>query len=405
MKRIIYSMLFALPLGAALPASAQESENITEEIVTETVPAYGTKVMTNSFRSNWFIQAGAGPQIMFGDHDRQMKFGDRISPALEVSFGKWFSPVLGVRFTYSGLQYKEAYQNFSPKPWEKPVPDKGGWGYWLYEQKINYMNLHVDGMLSLTNLIGGYNPSRVYDLDLWVGVGWAHVMGHHSGDDISANIGLNNRFHVGKGWDVILNIYGMAVSDRFDCGRDNYSNNSGRRPFNGIFSVVAGVAYNFAPRGWYNTTTLVNRTTTLTEVDNDAVNRLRNQLSKAEKENQDLRARLAKIDESLKSCYVKFAINSSKLTEEARVQLDILAESLKHLDPNGSYTVTGYADAATGTPAINERLSEARAEAVASYLRSLGISAKAFRVEHKGGVDNLFYNNPALSRCVIVRSK
>lgn len=42
-----------------------------------------------------------------------MKFGDRLSPALDIGFGKWFTPGIGVRFMYSGLTIKGATQNGS----------------------------------------------------------------------------------------------------------------------------------------------------------------------------------------------------------------------------------------------------------------------------------------------------
>ena len=66
---------------------------------TETVE-YSTdryKVETNSFWNNWFISVGAGGNVYFGDHDKQAKFGKRISPALDIAVGKWFSPGMGVR--------------------------------------------------------------------------------------------------------------------------------------------------------------------------------------------------------------------------------------------------------------------------------------------------------------------
>lgn len=44
--------------------------------------------------------------MYFGDHNVQMAFGDRLSPALDIAFGKWFTPGIGVRAMYGGLSIK-----------------------------------------------------------------------------------------------------------------------------------------------------------------------------------------------------------------------------------------------------------------------------------------------------------
>ena len=61
---------------------------------------------------------------------------------------------------------------------------------------------------------------------------------------------------------------------------------------------------------------------------------------------------------------VTFKINKSNLSKEARANLGMLAEVIKECDANIVYTITGYADAATGNKEINDRLSEERAKAV-----------------------------------------
>ena len=39
-------------------------------------------VITNKFSSNWEVGAAVGTQIYFGDHDKQMRFFDRLDQAL-----------------------------------------------------------------------------------------------------------------------------------------------------------------------------------------------------------------------------------------------------------------------------------------------------------------------------------
>lgn len=82
MKKFIFS---AIALAMAGTVLAQETVTEAVEVEETNIPSPG--------KSNWFISAGAGPQVFFGDHDRQRRFGERISPALDIAVGKWLTPV------------------------------------------------------------------------------------------------------------------------------------------------------------------------------------------------------------------------------------------------------------------------------------------------------------------------
>jgi outer membrane protein OmpA-like peptidoglycan-associated protein len=68
---------------------------------------------------------------------------------------------------------------------------------------------------------------------------------------------------------------------------------------------------------------------------------------------------------------VKFATGSAVLDPEARAALDRTLECLKE----GRYEINGHTDS-VGNSAANQRLSEARANAVVDYLRAKGVDAK-----------------------------
>jgi OmpA-OmpF porin, OOP family len=79
---------------------------------------------------------------------------------------------------------------------------------------------------------------------------------------------------------------------------------------------------------------------------------------------------------------VHFATNSSTLTDEDKASLDKMIPNLKRLEfVNGD--VDGYTDS-TGSPAYNKALSERRAQAVADYLTSNGISLGRMTVKGYG---------------------
>lgn len=65
------------------------------------------------------------------------------------------------------------------------------------------------------------------------------------------------------------------------------------------------------------------------------------------------------------------------LTPEGRAQLDELVSKIKAFGAIDAIRVTGHADR-TGNAAANQKLSLARAKAVAAYLKSKGVKAKTF---------------------------
>ncbi len=67
-----------------------------------------------------------------------------------------------------------------------------------------------------------------------------------------------------------------------------------------------------------------------------------------------------------------FEINSAVLNAEARAELDGLVVAIRDMDNLARVFIAGHADI-TGTDAINDPLSQARADSVASYLVSQGV--------------------------------
>lgn len=394
------TMLAALALAASGTALAQEAQTVQNGDFTETVE-YSTdkfKVETNRFWSNWFISAGGGVNLYFGDHDKQVKFGKRLAPAVDVAIGKWFTPGIGVRFAYSGLSVKGATQTGIHSTGEE-VPGKGGYGYWLTKQKFNFFNFHMDAMFNMSNLLFGYNPNRVYSLSPYVGLGVMKTNDTPKATEIAGHFGLLNSFRLCDALDLNLDIRGTLVSDAFD------GENSGRGG-EGMLTATVGLTYKFKKRGWDKAKTVV-------RIDNRAINALRQQLADAEAENERLKRALAEgnrqkakeIVTKASANLVTFQIGKATLSNEARANLGMMAEAIKSGDKSVVYTITGYADAGTGSKRINERLSKRRAEAVFNCLvKEFGVSESQLRVDHKGGVDNMFYDDPRLSRAVITKA-
>ena len=95
--------------------------------------------------------------MYFGDNDGKADFGKRLAPALDIAVGKWFTPGIGLRVAYNGLQAKGA------APSANDLYTKGGkYSNGYYKQKWNMANFHGDVLFNLSNMFCGYNEDRLY---------------------------------------------------------------------------------------------------------------------------------------------------------------------------------------------------------------------------------------------------
>ncbi|RKW44226.1 MAG: hypothetical protein D8B41_06500, partial [Porphyromonas sp.] len=77
------TLIALVALGSLSSAYAQEKEAQRAEDRAKMFRG----VVTNKFGSNWEIGAAVGGQIYFGDHDKQMRFFDRLDLNLGVKAG------------------------------------------------------------------------------------------------------------------------------------------------------------------------------------------------------------------------------------------------------------------------------------------------------------------------------
>lgn len=395
---------FGLIIACAAITSAVNAQKADSTVVVSDVTEeiqYNNdkyKVETNHFFDNWFVSGGFGGQVLFGNHDKQVKFFNRIAPALDIAVGKWFTPGIGVRLMYSGLSVKGATQKeghgeFPTHSTGEDVPGKGGDGYWLMKQKFKFYNLHLDALFNMSNILYGYNEKRVYNCSPYFGLGWTRVWESPQSMEVSANVGILNSLRLNDALDLNLDIRGAYVSDRFD-------GELGGRWGEGIWSATIGLTYKFKPRGWDRSKTIIrthDRTSELKAMQ-DKINDMQAQLAKRKTDS------ITVIRTMAAASFVVFKIDTWDLTNEARVQLSLFAENIKKADPNVVYIITGYADKGTGSVERNIVLSKNRARVVYECLvNEFGVPKKQLRIDHKGGVDDMFYNDPRMSRAVITK--
>lgn len=98
---------------------------------------------------------------------------------------------------------------------------------------------------------------------------------------------------------------------------------------------------------------------------------------------------------------VFFKINKWDLTDESKINIGLLAKSMKQ-NPDVKYAIQGYADSATGTVAGNQTLSEHRAQVVYDALVAEGVNPSQLTKVANGGKENMF-GKDELNRVSIIQ--
>ncbi|MDD2960922.1 MAG: OmpA family protein [Muribaculaceae bacterium] len=369
MKKITLLALLCSMFMAPL-ANAQEVTYVED-------PSQG--YLQNKFKDNWFISAEAGIGGLGSQFDSKLGFGKRIMPTANISFGKWFSPIIGLRLGVDGQKLKGATNTglyIDPK--EAKVD-----GYNI--QKYWQVGPAADVMLNLTNWWCGYRPGRVYNGILYAGMSAHCILAKdatktddykYSGTAFGARLGLLNTFAISKQVDFLIDL-------RMDMNQTHIDNHN----FDLYGSLMAGFAYKFKKREWNAPITAVCPQYKYTDAEGDAlvsrlqaadakISSLENQLKNCMNRPQPKANAAAVENTTLATIY--FPIGSSRVNGANANLVKALANAMK--DSDSKYTVTGWADSYTGSAKYNEKLREARANNVAKILKKRGVAADKLTV-------------------------
>lgn len=401
MRKLFLGILFSLASASIFSQVHRDSTFTTSRdtsvVITENQDKH--KVETNRFWSNWFVNIGGGAQILFGDHNKQMQLKHRFTPAFDLSFGKWFTPVIAVRAGVQGYNlngvsawsnhklfdnipvYQDNYTGFiknaqydaTKKHYIGDIYDKPG-HYTLYKTNMKYLNAHLDAMFNLMNLFGGYKPDRFYSLIPYAGLGWGRSLntaifrnplkveqnyfdeGKRT-NEVSANAGLYNEFRLSNSWALMLDIRGTYVNDRFD-------QQLGGRWGEGILSGYLGLTYKINQTDWGRSRE-IDRTV---NIENTKIIKEILREEKLKEESSQLILLLAN---------VTFDFDQDVITPRAAEILDEAAEILKKM-PKNRFLITGHTDI-RGSAEYNENLSARRADAVVKALEERGVPTNVLK--------------------------
>ena len=390
MKKLMMALAF-VGLGT-VAANAQ-----CDEFATPTTNKYS--VATNSFWSNWFVQAGVDMNVssVYGYGSLLKKdWHDGRTYGLDLAVGKWFTPGIGTRLklNWENGAFHHAFRN-ADHVRETPNGCKGG-----------YAAAYFDTEFNLSNLICGFNESRVWNLIAFPRMG---VLRNFARDTYSPVLGLGfeSAWKVSKRVGVYLDVtYAFTGQDYMPY----YDKENAAFQADNLASVDLGVTFNLGKTGWSKAVSLEDYEALSAEACSKLA-ALRSQLKSEQDENARLRAELAKwanhkcpVASNVASAAtsVFFNINSSKVnSKKDLINLEAVATAAKNT--GATVVVTGAADSKTGSSAYNQKLSEARAQAVADELVNLGVDRAKIEVKGLGGVNDVAPFN--LNRRAIITLK
>ncbi len=387
MKKFMMALAF-IGLGTAA-ANAQ-----CDEFATPTTSKYS--VATNSFWSNWYVQVGVDMAVQnpYGANFLDDMWHSGRTYGLNLAVGKWFTPGIGVRVkaNWENGAFPHAFRNQNHMAAVVPNCEDGGAG-----------SIYFDTQFNLSNLICGYSDTRVWNLSVFPRAGVIRRFDDRCNAPL-IGAGINSSWKISK----LMNIYLEGAWNFTDSQYYPYAGKS-KTATNGIITADLGVTFNLGKTGWSKAVSLDD----YEALSNEACSKLaslRAQLKAEQDENADLRNRLAQASKKPASdkivastaTSVFFNINSSKInSKKDLINVEAIATAAKNA--SAKIVVTGAADSKTGSSAYNQKLSEARAQAVADELVNLGVDRSKIEVRGIGGVNDVAPYN--LNRRAIIELK
>lgn len=310
------------------------------------------------FIPHWQIGGEVGAGYDLGE----AKFGDLITPTFQVTGAYHFNEFIAARLAVSGIISKNEYA-FPHKKYS-----------WNFIQPV------FDVKFDLASLFYGWNPENKFTPYLFAGIG--ANFSFNNDDAVKASKVWGVEFE--KLWDgtrfnpVIRAGIGceywftdkaaLTLEGNANMLPDHYNSKLGKSDNRDWrFNAMLGVRFRL---GDYTRKT-------------NAVYEQRQQPRVVQTQPQAAATHRITKEQTDLTVYIQFTINQSVIRPS---ELEKLYELTSYLQqhPESHVLLTGYADKETGNPTINERLSRERADAVAAYLRSRGISSERIHTDHKG---------------------
>lgn len=314
----------------------------------------------NGFWDNWFIGAGAGANIYFGDNDADAKFFRRLTVTPNFQVGTWFNPSYGARVKLSGGTNIHTFNDNAN-----------------IMSRQRYVSAELNFMWNVTDYLGHYNANRVYNFIPYVGMGWAYTWDYknmpegfdvpHHVNSATVDLGMIHRFRFSERVALDIEMSGKLMRDNSDLRTD-------RKGYDVLGTVSASLVFNIGGKSTFKEAVIR---------DQSEIDEMNSKINAQRMEIERLAQRPAVIERPEPTVVVKevvrevsqepvnnvvlFMINKTKVEPHQEVNVYNVAKYLRE-NPDSKVRIVGYTDKATGTATINERLSRERAQNVADLI-------------------------------------
>ena len=346
MKKIFYSFLAVTAMFVSASLNAQEANK---------------DLLIGTGNSNWFMEVGGGLNYTYDEAQLS-----KLSPAIEINFGKWFTPAIGFRAGYHGIS-------------ALPAANLDTW--FSGKERFNFNMAHLDAMWNLAGT-ATYRKDCVWNPILYVRGGVIFPCYNKTGETtVALGAGLANQFRLGNGVSLSIDIANVTAAEK------PFRRNGNGSRWVSFPTVTGGLVFDLGPRGFSRPAA--------PKVDTRAIDELRAQL----------RAANGRVDEANKAAAAANAVlrglrdgktylyNNGGLTETVvkEIEKELIVPEILYFDlgkatlsgrelarleyyaentfkKDQKLLVTGCADLGTGTREANDRLSKQRAEYVKNIL-------------------------------------
>ena len=307
-----------------------------------------------------------------------------LDPNAGIRIGRYFTPVFGLAI--------EGNAYFSNKPW-------GSTG-----TVVRATNASLLGTVNLSNWFGGYKGEpRTFEVSALYGLGWMHVftndkafeadtenqrnrMTSKAALDFAFNFGSQKQFQFYVEPSINFAFLGQARKhqviatknlskpvdfaehDTYDYKTASQAGQPAYNINNSFVQLNAGFIYKFKnSNGTHNFTIVTPRDQAEIDALNAQINELRNRKPEVITKEVVKEVPTVKVKEFTVSdlVFVTFAQGKSVLTKEAKAALNNVKEGV-HVQVVGTASPEGSKE-------LNDRLSQARADVVANYLKARGV--------------------------------
>ena len=333
------------------------------------------------FKKHAFLDLQGGAQYTLGE----AKFGDLISPNVQLGLGYQFSPVFGMRLQANGWQSKGGWAGFRANPGETP---------YNATYKFKYVAPGVDFMFNLSNLFCGWNPNRVLNVTAFLGGGANIAWDNDEVNELATTIKNTSTYNLEYLWDgTKVRPYGRAgielafkvsksvslmIEGNANVISDKYNSKKADNP-DWYFNALAGLRINLGKSA----------TKKEKPVEPEPAP------APVQKVEEPAPAPAPVVEKKVEEIRrdIFFTINSNKISaKENQKILEVIDFLVKY--PEAKVVVTGYADKGTGNDRVNDRIAAKRAAAVVWMLeKRYGIPAERITEESKGARVQPFAEN------------